>query len=79
MVREAYIGDIKIIYLNAGTMQDEINLPHWRVTRMGRHIGEIGIFQAGRGKEKIQLPAAPECVEVAGDDNFLIGVQGKVV
>ncbi len=79
MVREPYVGDIKIIYSNAGTVQDEINLPQGRMTRMGWHIGEIGVFQTCRGEKKIQFPAAPKGIEVTGNDDFLIGLLRKVM
>ena len=44
---------------------------------MGRYIGEVGIFQAGGGKKKIQFPAAPKGIEIAGNDDFLVGILGK--
>jgi hypothetical protein len=46
---------------------------------MGRHIGEVGVFQSCCGKKKIQFPTAPEGIEIAGDDDFLVGILGKGV
>ena len=77
MIGQADVGDIKIIDADAGTVQDKINLPQRSMARMRWDIGKIGVFQSCCGKKKIQLPAAPEGIEIAGNNNFLVGILGK--
>lgn len=79
MIRQAYVGNIKIIDADAGAVQDKINLPQRCVAGVGRHIGQVGVFQCRRGEKKIQFPAAPEGIEVAGNDYFLVGLLDKIV
>ena len=77
MIWQSYIGDIEVINPYTWTVQDKINLSERSVTRMWRHIGNVGVFQSCRGKKKIQLPTAPEGIKISGNDDLFFGILGK--
>ena len=79
MIGKADIGDIKVINADARTVQDKINLPQGGMAWVGRNVCQVGVFQTCRGKKKVQFPAAPEGIEVAGNDNFLVGILDQAV
>jgi hypothetical protein len=79
MIGQTDIRDIKVINADARTVQDKINLPQGSMAWMRWFVGQVGVFQTCSGKKKIQFPAAPEGIEVAGNDHFLVGILDKVV
>lgn len=77
MIGQAHVRDIKIIDADAGTMQNKVNLPERGMAWVGRDVGKIGVFQSCRSQKQIQLSAAPEGIEIAGNNHFLVGIQSK--
>ena len=77
MIGQAHVRDIKIIDADAGTMQNKVNLPEWGMAWVRRDIGKIGVFQSRSSQKKIQLAAAPEGIEIAGNNHLLGGILGK--
>ncbi len=77
MIGQADVGDVKVIDADAGAMQNKVNLPQWCMAWMGWDVGEIGVFQSRCGKKKIEFATAPEGIEIAGNNHFLVGILGQ--
>jgi len=77
MIGQTYVGDVKIINSDAGTMQDKINLSLRSMAWMRRSIAKVGVFQACCGKKKIQLPTPPKGIKITGNDDLFVCFLGK--
>ena len=72
MIRETHVRDIEVINSYSAAVENEIDLPFGFVAWMGWSVRDVRIFQTCCRKEKFQLPAAPEGIEISGYNNFLI-------
>ncbi len=79
MVGETHFRDVKGIDADTRTVENEVYLAQGGMAWMRWGVEDIGVFHAGGGKKEIEFPAAPEGVEIPGNDNFLVDIAGEGV
>lgn len=65
--------------MDASGVQDKIDLSMRGMAGMGRGSFSVGIFESCCGKKQLKFPAAPECVEIASEDDLLVGILYQTV
>lgn len=79
MIREANVRDVKVINTYPGAVENEVDLPHWRMAGVGGRVTYISAFETSGTEKESEFPVPPEGVEVTGDDDFFVGFLCEVV
>ena len=77
MIREANVGNVKVVYPYSGAVENEVDLPHWCMTGVGCRITSICVLEAGGSQEERKFPVAPERIEITCNNDFFVCLLGE--